>query len=65
MSLRMDDEQDAMLTTIAQKLGVSKNEAALQSIVVNFHRIERQDLLEKALSDTMTRYSTTLKRLGE
>lgn len=65
MTLRLTDEADAALTRLAKAEGVSKNEAALRAITAEDSRVQRESLLEAALSDTISRYSSTLKRLGE
>jgi hypothetical protein len=65
MTLRLTDEADAALSRLAKAEGVSKNEAALRAITAEDTRVQRESLLEAALSDTISRYSSTLKRLGE
>lgn len=65
MTLRLTDEADAALSRLAKAEGVSKNEAALRAITAEDARVQRESLLEAALSDTISRYSSTLKRLGE
>ncbi len=65
MTLRLTDEVDAALTRLAKAGGVSKNEAALRAILEHAARVDRDELLEAALADTLSRYSSTLKRLGE
>jgi len=65
MTLRIDGEDDAGLTALATSQGISKNEAALRAIRESAARANREDLLDAALADTLSRYSSTLKRLGE
>lgn len=65
MTLRLDDEQDAELTALAVSQGVSKNEAALRAIRAAADRERRAALLDTAITDTASRYATTLERLGE
>jgi len=65
MTLRIDGEDDACLTALAASQGISKNEAALRAIRESAARVNREDLLDAALADTLARYSSTLKRLGE
>lgn len=65
MTLRLTAEADAALTRIAKAQGVSKNEAAIRAIVDHAADIEREELVGAALADTLSRYSSTLKRLGE
>lgn len=65
MTLRIEGEDDAALTRIAKAAGISKNEAALRAIRESAERVSRETLFEAALADTLSRYSNTLKRLGE
>lgn len=65
MTLRLTAEADAALTRLAKAQGVSKNEAALRAIIEREARVGREELLESALADTLTRYGSSLKRLGE
>lgn len=65
MTLRLDAEDDAELTALAKAQGISKNEAATRAIRESAARLNRESLLEAALSDTLNRYSDTLRRLGE
>lgn len=65
MTLRLTDEQDAALTKLAKAEGVSKNEAALRAILDKASRTSREQLVATALDDTLNRYASTLKRLGE
>ncbi len=65
MTLRIDGEDDAALTALAALQGISKNEAALRAIRESAASVNRENLLEAALADTLSRYSSTLERLGE
>ena len=65
MTLRLTPEADAALTALAKAEGVSKNEAALRAILEQQRRSTRASIIEAALEDTVTRYASTLQRLGE
>lgn len=65
MTLRLSPEAEAALVRIAKAEGISKNEAALRAIIERDILINREVLLDAAIADTMARYSSTLKRLGE
>jgi predicted transcriptional regulator len=65
MTLRLDDAQDAALTALAASQGISKNEAAIRAIQAAADRDHREAAIEAAISDTVTRYATTLERLGQ
>jgi hypothetical protein len=53
------------LKRLAKAQGVSKNEAAVRAILDHAADVEREELIEAAMADTLSRYSSTLKRLGE
>lgn len=65
MTLRLSDEAEAALTRLAAAEGISKNEAAQRAILERAKSNTREDLVTAALDDTMARYESTLKRLGE
>jgi predicted transcriptional regulator len=65
MTLRLSAEADAALKRLAKAQGVSKNEAAVRAILDHAADVEREELIEAAMADTLSRYSSTLKRLGE
>ena len=65
MTLRLTDEQDAVLTTLAKLQGVSKNEAVLRAIIDRYQRMKDEQELGDALADTLSRYPRTIQRLGE
>lgn len=65
MTLRLTDEQDAALVLLAETQGISKNEAALRAINDAAERQRRESVIESAIADTVSRYATTLARLGE
>ncbi len=65
MTLRLTDEQDAALTRLANAQGISKNEAAARAIERQLSETERERDFVAALDDTLARYPSTIKRLGE
>lgn len=65
MTLRLDDADDAALAALAQAHGISKNEAALRAIREARRRAEDERALDLAITDTLTRYPDTIRRLGE
>jgi hypothetical protein len=65
MTLRLTDEQDAALTRLADAQGISKNEAAARAIERQLSETERERDFVAALDDTLARYPSTIKRLGE
>lgn len=65
MTLRLTDEQDAALTALANAQGISKNEAAARAIERQLAETEGERDFVAALDDTLTRYPSTIKRLGE
>lgn len=65
MTLRLTDEQDAALTALANAQGISKNEAAARAIQRQLEESTLERDFVAALDDTITRYPSTIKRLGE
>lgn len=65
MTLRLTDEQDAELTTLARVQGISKNEAVVRAINSQARRLEREREFDVALADTLARYPETIRSLGE
>ena len=65
MTLRLTDEQDEMLTQLAQEQGLSKHEAATRAITQA--AISRSHVLavEAASERARAKYRDLLKRLGE
>lgn len=65
MTLRLDDELDAKLTTVAEHKRLSKQQVVVQALVeyvaADAHRATVLALAEKAAAD----YPETLRRLGE
>lgn len=65
MTLRLTDEQDALLTRLAKSEGVSKNEAALRAILDRARRHEREDQIRQATRDAIAEYGPLLDRLAQ
>lgn len=65
MTLRLTDEQDAALTALAKAQGISKNEAAVRAIRRQLDETDQERSFVAALDDTIARYPSTIKRLGE
>jgi predicted transcriptional regulator len=65
MTLRLTDEQDAALTRLANAQGISKNEAAARAIQRQLEESEQERDFVAALDDTIGRYPSTIRRLGE
>lgn len=65
MTLRLDDEQDRILTELAQAQGVSKNEAAVRAIVAEARRTSRHDRIERMTDEAVEEYGPLLDRLAQ
>ena len=65
MTLRMSDEDTAALRARADADGQSMQEVAVNAIRAYLDGKQRADIIDAALRDTITRYPTTLRRLGE
>lgn len=65
MTLRLDDEQDAVLTALAAAQGVSKNEAALRAILDAARRNSRRDEIREATRVAIEEYGPLLDRLAQ
>lgn len=65
MTLRISDEEAKRLRERAEAEGTSMQDIALTAIRNFLDGKTRADLVVDALNDTMIRYESTLKRLGE
>lgn len=65
MTLRLTDEQDATLASLAEAQGVSKNEAAVRAIRAAHERAAHERRVGDAIDDVIARYPETIRRLGE
>ena len=65
MTLRLNDEQDRVLTELARAQGVSKNDAVLRAITDAAERMAH-DAKVKSLGDqAVARYGPLLDRLAQ
>ncbi|MGZ5367210.1 hypothetical protein [Aeromicrobium sp.] len=65
MTLRISEEETKRLRERAEAEGTSMQDIALTAIRDFLDGKTRADLVFEALNDTMIRYESTLKRLGE
>ena len=65
MTLRLSEEDSARLKARAESEGVSMQEVALTALRQYLDGATRAKLIDEALQDTLGRYATTLRRLGE
>lgn len=65
MNLRLDDEQDRVLTALAEAEGVSKNEAAIRAIMDRAARLTREARVREATDEVIERYGPLLDRLAQ
>lgn len=65
MTLRISEEETARLRARAEADGTSMQDVALTAIHDYLDGRSRADLVFDALNDTVIRYESTLKRLGE
>ena len=65
MSLRLTDEDDALLDALAQEYGVSKQQAAIRAIREQAAQHSRLALVRALTADVQRDYADALQRLGE
>ncbi len=65
MTLRLTDQDAEELRARAERDGTSMQDVALTAVRTYLHDKDRQSVFEAALADTLVRYRTTIKRLGE
>ncbi len=65
MTLRLSDEDDRLLTEIAEAQGISKQEATVRAIREVASRRLHQDRVRALSESARTRYAEVLRRLGE
>jgi predicted DNA-binding protein len=65
MTLRLTDEDTARLRERAENDGRSMQETVVEAIRAYLENRDRASQLDAALTDTLARYKTTLRRLGE
>ncbi|MEO6470450.1 MAG: hypothetical protein ABIR57_01385 [Aeromicrobium sp.] len=65
MTLRISEDEAKRLRDRANAEGTSMQDVALTAIRAYLDGKTRADLVSAALDDTMIRYESTIKRLGE
>lgn len=65
MTLRLTEEQDAALTALAARHGISKNEAVVRAILAQANSETRRDQIEELTDHAIKRYAPLLDRLGQ
>lgn len=65
MTLRLSEADTERLRAQATAEGTSMQEIALNALRQYLDRKSQAQLVDAALNDVMSRYATTLKRLGE
>lgn len=65
MTLRLNDEDDATLSALAESEGISKNEAALRAIRERAERLSRDDEVRRLTRAAIDRYGPLLDRLAQ
>jgi predicted transcriptional regulator len=65
MTLRLSDADAQRLRERAEADGTSMQDVAVTAIQAYLDDRSRTELIDEALADTLQRYGTTLKRLGE
>jgi predicted transcriptional regulator len=65
MTLRLSDDDARRLRERAEADGKSMQDVAVTAIQAYLDGRTRAELIDEALADTLERYGTTLKRLGE
>ena len=64
MTLRLTDEQEAHLTALSEREGVSKQQAVVLAIDEAYARRNHQAEVSEAFAFALTRYANVLDRLG-
>ncbi len=65
MTLRLSEEQDRALTFLAERQGVSKQEAATRAITAQAEQLGHEADVDEAFDWVATTYSSLLDRLGQ
>ena len=65
MTLRLDAEQDRVLSDLAASQGLSKQEAAVRAIIETAERHLPRARVAELADAAATRYQDVLRRLGE
>lgn len=64
MTVRMTAEQDAMVTALAKRWGVSKNEAILRAVEESASEHDRAREVSEISREMIERWGPVLDRLG-
>jgi hypothetical protein len=64
MTLRLTDEETAMLRRRAEREGRSMQEVAREAVRTYIEDASRRELLERVLDNELPRYAEALERLG-
>ena len=65
MNLRLSNEEQVLLDTMAAESGMSKNDVLRRALVEKAVRDGHRTKVEQSLEWTLTRYGDLLRRLGE
>ncbi|MCX6485393.1 MAG: hypothetical protein NTX78_01950 [Rhodoluna sp.] len=65
MTLRLSEEQDKQLTTIAESLGISKNKAAIDAIQAFIELEWQRATVKQAVERVLTRDAELMERLAD
>ena len=64
-TLRLSEEQDKQLTTIAESLGISKNKAAVDAIQAFIELEWQRATVKQAVERVLTRDAELMERLAD
>ena len=65
MTLRLTDEQDALLSALADAAGISKQEAVVRAIIEQSARMTKDAQVRGLAREAMARYGPLLDRLAQ
>lgn len=65
MTLRISEEQDKQLTTIAESLGISKNKAAIDAIQAYIEMEWQLAIAKSVVAEVLVRDKEVLDRLAD
>jgi hypothetical protein len=65
MTLRLTDEQEAHLTALSEREGVSKQQAVVMAIDEAYSRRAHKTEVNEAFAFALTRYANVIDRLGK
>ncbi len=65
MTLRLNDEDDARLTKMAEAEGISKNEVAVRAIRERAERFASNDEVRRLTREAIEQYGPLLDRLAQ